>query len=712
MKFSSHISQIVLVLILCMGFISPVPAQETEKLYQKGLVKEEGEGSLQEAIDIYMQVVDDASADRSLRAQALLHVGICYEKLGQEKAKASYEKLISEFADQGEVVAIGKKKLARLSSEVPVSKTRELTITQVWAPSQDTYGVSSDGRYLNYIDWIKIELAIKDLTSGDTRLLTNRGTWKPPKQFPDRSIWSPDNKQLAYFWYNDRSTELRILDIDGSGDRLIKKGKGLQTPWPISWSPDGEYILALGKLPGDTATDEKIGHLIRVSVEDGTVHLLHELEHHQAEIYGDISPDSKYIVFPLPSEEDSKNSDIYILSADGSTKELIVKSPAHDTDPVWKPDGKGIVFRSDRIGRESLWEQGVLDGRAAGKPKLLKANLNDQTSLLGFTRDESLFYSVKNFRTDVFIARIDFLTGEILSEPVKITRTEELRNEKAVWSPDGRYVLYSSFAKNHDPFKGRKQDLLIYDTQSQRTRKLDTEIWAKGGLYWTQPRWSPDGKSILIDYRAVKDNLHGFFLIDVASGEHRPVLVEALEPINQSSIVGSFPTFSKDGASIFYLSSNKKNILQMNLSTKEETEIMAGEDQIVQLSLSPDGSQIIYGYWFRDKQLLYSVPTKGGSPSVYMSLEEKSTPYVFGWASEELMLFTSNTSDDNLENDKIWRFKTNNSPEQVIYIKDILQRSLIRDMDMHPDGQHILISAMIGQGQEIWKMENLLSNNK
>lgn len=87
MKTSSLLSLLILMVILLAGSVLPSFSQESEKLFQKGLIKEEGEGSLNEAIDLYNQVVEDASAERSLRAKALLHVGICYEKLGQEKAK-------------------------------------------------------------------------------------------------------------------------------------------------------------------------------------------------------------------------------------------------------------------------------------------------------------------------------------------------------------------------------------------------------------------------------------------------------------------------------------------------------------------------------------------------------------------------------------------------------------------------------------------------
>ncbi len=60
-------------------------AQTPEQQFQKGIMKEEGEGSLKEAIALYKTVADNTLADRALRAKALYQMGNCYEKLGSRK---------------------------------------------------------------------------------------------------------------------------------------------------------------------------------------------------------------------------------------------------------------------------------------------------------------------------------------------------------------------------------------------------------------------------------------------------------------------------------------------------------------------------------------------------------------------------------------------------------------------------------------------------
>lgn len=65
-------------------------AQTPEQLYQKGLMKEEGEGALQEAISLYTLIADNSDADLPLRAKALLHIGLCYERMGTQEAVQAY----------------------------------------------------------------------------------------------------------------------------------------------------------------------------------------------------------------------------------------------------------------------------------------------------------------------------------------------------------------------------------------------------------------------------------------------------------------------------------------------------------------------------------------------------------------------------------------------------------------------------------------------
>ena len=43
------------------------------------------------------------------------------------------------------------------------------------------------------------------------------------------------------------------------------------------------------------------------------------------------------------------------MNADGSEQTLLTNNSANDGGAYWSPDGKKIVFRSDRAGNNDIW---------------------------------------------------------------------------------------------------------------------------------------------------------------------------------------------------------------------------------------------------------------------------------------------------------------------------------------------------------------------
>jgi hypothetical protein len=143
------IAIILVTTLLAVNTYSSV-AQTPEQLYQKGLGKEEGEGALLDAISLYTQVADNSNASRSLQAKALLHIGMCYEKLGMKEATKAYQRLVNTCPDQTELVALAKGRLAALGGS---GGTRGLVTRRVLT---DASGVgrdlTADGKYISKID--------------------------------------------------------------------------------------------------------------------------------------------------------------------------------------------------------------------------------------------------------------------------------------------------------------------------------------------------------------------------------------------------------------------------------------------------------------------------------------------------------------------------------------------------------------------------------
>ena len=84
----------------------------------------------------------------------------------------------------------------------------------------------------------------------------------------------------------------------------------------------------------------------------------------------DVSPDGRTVMFDLLG-------DLYTLPIAGGTAKRITDGMAFDAQPRYSPDGKSIVFVSDRSGSHNLW----LADADGGHPRALTTG--EQTNVFG-----------------------------------------------------------------------------------------------------------------------------------------------------------------------------------------------------------------------------------------------------------------------------------------------------------------------------------------
>ncbi len=395
----------VFVVILSAALGAPVArAQSGYDLFQKALVKERTEGNVEEAIQLYQRIVREFSGNRALAAKALLEMGQCYEKLGKTEARKAYERVLREYADQSEAATEARTRLAALTGGNNAKGT-ELATRRLWA-APDGYVLgrtSPDGRYLTYVDFDTGDLALRDLATGEKLRLTNEGSGSPDYAY--WSVPSPDGKQIAYSWVtrNLSTIELRVIGTDASKPRLLYSNNG-EAVAPVAWSPDGREILAVFHRQDNT------NQLAWFSVSDGAPRVLKTLDWRYP-VGVSLSPDGRYIVYDSPQQQESENRDIYLLGADASREIKLVEHPSNNSFPFWSPDGRTVLFLSDRTGTTGLWAIRVdEDGRPHGPPELVKPDM-ERIRPLGFTRKGSLYYGLEFSLTDVYITSLDPATG-------------------------------------------------------------------------------------------------------------------------------------------------------------------------------------------------------------------------------------------------------------------------------------------------------------
>ncbi len=685
------------VFALVLVVVSSACAQQSAGvLLQSGLYKEEVNGDLEAAIGIYERILKDFPKDRPVAAKALLHIGLCYEKLGKQEAQKAYQRLIKEFADQIESVAQARIRLSNLSAADEKAPSVKST-RQVWAKAQDTHGrISPDGRYLSYVNWTKGDLAVRDVETGENRDLTDEGTYEDePSQMADGSLWSPDSRKIAYAWSVGKWFDLRIVGIDGSKPRVLcaaGPGKG-NAPYPLDWSQDGKYILA-------ELTKDGEHHIVLVSVKDGSVRTLKSLGAKDA-CGMTLSPDGRYVVYALKVDPDAKTTNIHILATDGSLDAPLVEHPALDGGPFWTPDGKRVLFHSNRSGSRGFWLLDVEHGRAQGAPKAIHQTPNG-TAVLGFTQDGSFYYAIENRNKDVYVATLDLEAGEVLSPPTKISLRFEGSNRAPVWSPDGKRLAYFSTRAPH-PYVLVVRSL---ETGQEREIPLQSGFNPYLSLVFALPQWSWDGRSIFVGGRM--NDTRGAFRIDVETG--------GVTTLRQQKSVDegyrAWPVFSRDDKTVYCVRGFRLDrlsvIVASDVKSGKDVEIYRAAQSVGKLALSPDGRQLAFCEKEKeDKFVLKTMPISGGKPrEVFTVPEYESLEHELGvsWTSDGNHLVVAHPQNSK----DLWVIPVDGGEHKTVKLG-----ARARGLRLHPDGQRIAFTkGPLYGAAEIWALENFLPQPK
>ena len=305
--------------------------REREQKLQQAIDLMETKGDLNGAMRLFEEVA--ASPDRNLAARSVLYLGQCYEKLGKDGARKAYERIVRDFADQREVAAEARTRLAALRKLGAGEGPAGLIVRQVWAGSGVDVlgGLSPDGRHLTFVDWDTGDLAVRDLRTGKNRRLTNKGSWDDSSEFAEFSVVSPDGKQVAYNWFNkDESFDLRITKLDGSESRVVLRYDARDYAQPLGWTPDGKRIFVVFSKDQVRTLEAAF-----VSVADGSMEVIKTLPWF-AGSWGSasLSPDGRYVVYDKLGEG-FEQRDIFLLSTDGNSDSPLISHPADDRAPVW-----------------------------------------------------------------------------------------------------------------------------------------------------------------------------------------------------------------------------------------------------------------------------------------------------------------------------------------------------------------------------------------
>jgi len=682
--------RIVIGILAAMLAAGAQKADEAERLLKAAMNTELVDGNLQAAIEQYEKVVQ--SGNRAAAAQALIHMAECYQKLGGAESRKIYERVLREYADQKEAAAIARARLGRNGAP----RETGVVVRQVWAGDDVNPGgrPSPDGRYFVFADWKSEDLVVRDLKSGENRFLTQQaqsGGRDVGARFP---IFSPDGKQVAYQWH-DKGLSLRVIGFDGSRMRVLMST--VSTPFlPVSFSPDGKQIVCV------LAEGDGTSKIALISAVDGSATQLKSTGWRRPRV-GGFSPDGRYLVYSLPkSNASASDGGIFVIAADGSRETAIIPETANEQGPVWTPDGRAVVFKSDRSGTTGLWSIRIADGKPQGSPELVRANIGSITPF-GFSRDGSFLYGTSNRQTNVYAADIDPETLRAVSQPSLLTEKFVGSNWGPAWSPDGRSIAFFR-ATDDSP----SRSIVIRSVATGEERTLPVRIEQRGYITgYFSPHWFPDSRSLLVWDTA--NSRWVFQKINTETGEGQVAF-------ETSSATSPQARLSPDGKALYYSIRGERvpqsgfsmlHLRKRNLETGQDVELYRAESpgaSFYGLAVSPDGACLSFSRndVEQGKRTLLTLPTEGGARrELHRGTYDQATPFAGAWTSDgRYVLFTVNR-DDNAQ--QLWAIPAEGGEPRPL---DITMRRLLFPA-VSRDGRRIAFTGTRDKN-ELWVIHNLL----
>ena len=656
------------------------------------------DGDLQAAIEQYKDIVARAGGHRAVAAKALLQMGYAYEKLGRSEARDAYERVLRDYADQADVAAQARARLAALTQPAGIADRSNMVVRRVWAgPGVDIQGMPTpDGQYLTFIDSSTLDVAVRNLATGESRRLTSNQSWAR-RGFGQTPVVSPDGTLVAYHWFTLHS-ELRVTSLTAATDdrepRVVFRNDEVAYLRSFAWSPDGERILTLVIRKDSTA------QIALIAVTDGSMQVLKSLDWRYPSKMS-LSPDGRYVAYDAPVRQDSPDRDIFILSVDGEREIALVKHPAVDYGPVWTPEGDAIVFASDRSGNTGLWAIHVEEGIPLGAPQLVKPDIGKVVPL-GFSRDGSYYYGVPGGTEDVYVADLDVQTAELSSAPTRLIERFVGSNLAGAWSPDGRQLAYVS---RRGPGLGGTGSMAVV------IRSLETgeerEFFSSLKLDGRKPvvRWFPDSQSLLL--YASDRGRHSLHRMDTQTGT--VTLVRG--GLGTPGFVFQPPALSPDGRTVYYLQAPERSIMTYDIDTGRQAELFRSTTPLLSLALSQDGTRL--AFLTRERRNGFSViPTRGGTPreifregEFYISVAAQSLE----WTHDDRFILFIRRQEDGpaVTGEELWRVPSDGGePHRVLSMDGIAFPSV------NPNGRQLAFTATQQDSSDVWVMENFLPELK
>ena len=286
-----------------------------------------------------------------------------------------------------------------------------------------------------------------------------------------RPRWAPDGARIVFQNVEGTKFDVRVLELSSKKLTWVTNDQ-VQDVNPV-WSPSGRRIyfssyrsggLNIWAVPMD-AEGRPAGPLQQLTTGGGH------------DVSAAISRDGRRLAFSILRQ----NADLWRLPVSPQTghptgaPEKVVATTREDSRGFWSPDGKAILFNSDRLGHMNVWWQ-PLDGGSA-RP-ITRGPGSDFQARFSPDGRHAVFFSSRSGSVDVW--RVEVETGSL----EQLTKGHSVDVNPA-YSPDGRSIAWMSDRTG-------RSEVWLMDADGRNARAL-TDVGVMGHFL----AWTPDGAHVV-----------------------------------------------------------------------------------------------------------------------------------------------------------------------------------------------------------------------
>ena len=354
-----------------------------------------------------------------------------------------------------------------------------------------------------------------------------------------------------------------------------------------------------------------------------------------------VSPDGKWIAYTISVpdlEENSFNSDIWLIPATGGEPMQLTKSPESDYSPRWSPGGEKIAFISKRNDAANLYIIRIDGGEAKeitssekdlysplwskdGKYILCGSRIlpEGKKDIENWTKDELPKCKAKTInqllfrqwnrwlgdeRNHLFLINVedgsmrDLTPGDFDTPPVSLSSNHDFDI-----SPEGDEICY---VKNEDPVLAvsTNHDLFIVDTKTLKEKKI-----TQNPALDSQPHYSPDGRYIAytaMEKVGYESDRKCLVLYDRKKEKH----VRLTDNFDRS--LGQI-LWSIESKNLFFTVREEGHGSIYKVNLKGNIKKISNNGYNIQLEISPDGKNLVFIRSYNDTPYeLFTMAATGG----------------------------------------------------------------------------------------------------